>query len=368
VPRPPSIPTESNILTMRMEREEDRTEIGGKTNQEILGELNNLQVIAVKKLESGDIRVFTGSGPAKARLLEDQKWIQELYPSACPGIPQYQAIIHGVRIRDMESSQTQTLQRLQEENGRLHPNLKAARASWLESQKAREGKTHSSLIISVQSELQVRELVRKGFVHNGKLLIAEEFHPQQRATQCLNCGLFNHIAKHCRAKTTCGKCSRDHRTEACQSLTSKCSNCKGNHPSWATVCKIKQAAKIKAKAFQAQMARKWETTTTAQPNSQQAEWTTISNPRKRRNPTSGNQDTATSTQSSTRRPPGRPIGSTEIRKAGTHPGQNKLSFALPQGQEKDQVVGNQSEEQGIDMVIEEDELLQESMAQQINNE
>ncbi|KXL48132.1 hypothetical protein M433DRAFT_504668 [Acidomyces richmondensis BFW] len=70
--------------------------------------------------------------------------------------------------------------------------MKVTRASWLKSQKAREGKTHSSLILSVQSAQQVRDLVRKGPVHNGTLLIAEEFQPQQRATQCLNCGLFSH--------------------------------------------------------------------------------------------------------------------------------------------------------------------------------
>jgi len=98
VPRPPQTPIESNTLTMRIEREEDRTKIRGKTNKEILEELDNAQVIPVKKLESGDIRIFAGSGAAKARLLEDQRWIQEQYPLACTSIPQYQAIVHRVRV------------------------------------------------------------------------------------------------------------------------------------------------------------------------------------------------------------------------------------------------------------------------------
>jgi len=199
-----------------MEREEDRTKIRGKTNKEILEEIDNPQVIAVKKLDSGDIRIFAGSGAAKARLLEDQGWIQEQYPSACPSIPQFQAIIHGIRVASViNPAQIQALQRIQEENVRLHPNMKITRASWLKSPKAREGKTHSSLILSVQSAQQVRDMVKKGLVQNGTLLIAEEFHPQQRATQCLNCGLFSHIAKHCRAKTVCGKCSGGHRTDTC---------------------------------------------------------------------------------------------------------------------------------------------------------
>lgn len=347
LPRPLPTPIESNTITIRIEREEDRTKIRAKTNKEILEELGNPQVIAVKRLESGDIRIFAGSGAAKAKLLEDQGWIQEQYPSASPSIPQYQAIVHGVRTAGgINPAQPQALQKIQEENGRLHPNMKVTRASWLKSPKAREGKTHSSLILSVQSAQQVRDLVRKGLVHNGTLLIAEEFQPQQRATQCLNCGLFSHIAKHCRAKTICGKCSGDHRTDTCQSTTNKCSNCKGNHPSWATICKIKQAAKMKARSFQALITRKWEHTTMPHPIDQQEEWTTISNPRKRRHQASGNQDTATAAQSSTRKPPGRPLGSTNIRKAGTHPGQNKLSFSQSQNTDRLQMQDTELEEDG----------------------
>jgi hypothetical protein len=184
----------------------------------------------------------------------------------------------------------------------------------------------------------------------------------------LNCGLFNHIAKHCRAKTICRKCSGDHRTETCQSTTSRCSNCKGNHPSWATICKIKQAAKIKAKAFQALITRKWENTITSQPSDQQEEWTTISNPRKRRNQTSGNQDTAIRAQSSVRKPPGRPTGTTDIRKAGTHPGQNKLSFPQPQNLNGDPKTGNLQEEQRQDTEMEEDGSPQETILQQTSHE
>ena len=362
VPRPPPTPIESNTLIIRIERDEDRTKIRGKTNKEILDELNNPQVIAVKKLESGDIRIFAGSGAAKARLLEDQRWIQEQYPSSCPSIPQYQAIVHRVRVAGgINPAQIQALQKIQEENGRLHPNMKVIRASWLKSPKAREGKTHSSLILSVQSAQQVRDLVKKGLVHNGTLLIAEEFHPQQRATQCLNCGLFSHIAKYCRAKTVCGKCSGDHRTDTCQSTASRCSNCKGNHPSWASICKIKQAAKLKARSFQALITRKWENST-PHPTDQQEEWTTIPNPRKRRNQASGNQDTAIRAQSSVRKPPGRPVGTTDIRKAGTHPGQNKLSF--PQAQNTDSFQKGQMQ----DTESEEDEMPEESTQQQTNNE
>jgi len=73
--RPLPTPIESNTITIRIEREEDRTKIRAKTNKEILEELSNPQVIAVKRLESGDIRIFAGSGAVKAELLEDQGWI-----------------------------------------------------------------------------------------------------------------------------------------------------------------------------------------------------------------------------------------------------------------------------------------------------
>jgi len=168
VPRPPPTPIESNTLTIRIERDEDRTKIRGKTNKEILDELNNPQVIAVKKLESGDIRIFAGPGAAKARLLEDQRWIQEQYPSSCPSIPQYQAIVHGVRVAGgINPAQIQALQKTQEENGRLHPNMKVIRASWLKSPKAREGKTHSSLILSVQAHSRSETWLRRGWSTMG---------------------------------------------------------------------------------------------------------------------------------------------------------------------------------------------------------
>jgi len=51
--------------------------------------------------------------------------------------------------------------------------MKVIRASWLKSPKAREGKTHSSLILSVQGAQQVRDLVKNGLVVRAVVRLVE---------------------------------------------------------------------------------------------------------------------------------------------------------------------------------------------------
>lgn len=55
----PQIPTGSHTILIRMEEKEDKEKVKKSTNKEILQDLNHLGVIAVKKLESGDVRIFT---------------------------------------------------------------------------------------------------------------------------------------------------------------------------------------------------------------------------------------------------------------------------------------------------------------------
>jgi hypothetical protein len=171
--------------------------------------------------------------------------------------PHFQVLIHGVRIEGFHPKEAETNARIQEENGRLHPRLKVSQSVWLKSQKAREGKSHSSAIINVQSQAQASKIIQKGLVHQGTILTAEEFHPQQRPTQCLRCGQFGHIAKFCKAKQACGKCSGQHRTEECKEEKKKCSNCQGSHPAWSLIRKVKQAAITRVRTFRIQATQSW---------------------------------------------------------------------------------------------------------------
>jgi hypothetical protein len=321
-PSPSPIPTESHVILVRMEEKEDQEKVKAKTNKEILQGISHPGVIAVKKLESGDIRIFAATKGTKDALTLDPSWVQKEFLSALLVAPQFQVLVHGVRIEGFHPREAETNTRVQEENGRLHPRLKVSQSAWLKSQKAREGKTHSSAILSVQSQAQANEIVLKGLVHQGTILTAEEFHPQQRPTQCLRCGQFGHIAKFCKAEQACGKCSGKHRTEECKEERKKCSNCQGSHPAWSLICKVKQAAIAKARTFRVQATQSWYNHTTTTPQAIDQEGFIIVGSKRR---ATGHPSLLTTPAG--RKPPGKPPGSNATIMAGRAQS-NKIITAL----------------------------------------
>jgi len=66
------IPAESYVLVLRLGKE-DQEEIKDKTNREVLTDLRNQKprILAARKLQSGDIRVFTALQMERDRLLKD---------------------------------------------------------------------------------------------------------------------------------------------------------------------------------------------------------------------------------------------------------------------------------------------------------
>ena len=109
--------------------------------------------------------MFVATKSAKETLTTDPAWAQKDFPSALPITPQFQVLVHRIRAEDFDPKEVDTNIKVQEENGRLHPRLKVAQASWLKSIRAREGKTHTSVIFSVQSQTQANEIVLKGLVY-----------------------------------------------------------------------------------------------------------------------------------------------------------------------------------------------------------
>ena len=201
--------------------------------------------------------------------------------------------VEGLRVKDPGNNQ-----RMQEENGRLHPNLKIEQAAWLKSPKAMEGKTHASLILNVENAAQGKEIVQKGFVHQGTLLIAEHFQSQFRPTQCLQCNKFGHIAKHCKAPQICGLCSGPHRTDTCKEQKKRCCNCLGSHPAWSLACKVKQAAVTKARTLRAQAKGFWHPAPL--PKETPDDGFIVVGTKRKAGESTGSKDI--------RRPPGRPLG------------------------------------------------------------
>jgi hypothetical protein len=107
--------------------------------------------------------------------------------------------------------------------------------------------------------------------------------------RCQNCQIYGHAAKFCKSKTTCARCSGNHKTETCpipkfqptgHSSTGenlqqfKCKNCNGPHASGYQGCeayiKAKIVTEIKTtnKLSYSEALKKYNNTTTSIPNNQ----------------------------------------------------------------------------------------------------
>jgi len=70
---------------------------------------------------------------------------------------------------------------------------------------------------------QLPEAVKIGYLNFG----VRAFVP--KATRCYKCNRFGHVAKNCRGKDKCSKCSGDHSSQHCTSATTQCPNCNGEY-------------------------------------------------------------------------------------------------------------------------------------------
>ena len=281
------------------------------TGKEIRDKLGIQQVAAVQKLPSGDLRVLIHREQEKTKMEDNQGWLQTVWPEA--------VLVHGIRT-SWDITDKASWKKMEEENLSWFPHLRIERAVWLKSPKAREGQRHSTAIISVQDKATAQAIASKGFVLEANFHPVEAYHPQQRAVQCLKCNRFGHMSTYCRETTdTCGTCAGNHRTSTCSSKQKKCSNCRGDHPSWSRVCKYKQAALAKAKAFTAYFQRGAE----QKPTMDKEGYTIISHNKKRKpssTPEQLQEGETTSSQdnqrATTSKPPGKPRGSNQVIIAG----------------------------------------------------
>ena len=68
--------------------------------------------------------------------------------------------------------------------------------------------------------------------------------------RCYHCQRYGHLAKVCKGKETCPKCSEEgHSSSACQAESAKCASCKGDHEVWSRTCPkfLSEREKLKAR-------------------------------------------------------------------------------------------------------------------------
>jgi hypothetical protein len=253
-PTPPKSPVPSiqgPELTIRISDAEERKNVQSLPNEAIIQRIqqersDGKEVVAVRKLPSGDLRLFLTNERTKATLLQDRSWTACFGKTCSIAENIYKVLVHSIRIDSVDPRRAEDVAKLQEENQTLHDGLKITRLSWLNRGHA-AGKTHGSLIVGVATEQMANWIIRRGLVSNFAIHLAEYYSPESRLTQCFKCQAYGHVAPVCRKAEACGYCAGKHNTKDCATQSQlKCANCGKKHPAWNHACSVRRAAKVRS--------------------------------------------------------------------------------------------------------------------------
>jgi hypothetical protein len=145
----------------------------------------------------------------------------------------FRVMVHAVKTNRIETAnQEKALAELQAQNSQQKDKVKFMKLTW-KQKTLKAGKLHGPLLIDVGSPEEANTLVLEGLLHNHELKNCELFHSECIMTQCSKCYQYGHIAMTCQRSQTCGNCTKEHPSAACQTAkdpcTYFCSNCKGKH-------------------------------------------------------------------------------------------------------------------------------------------
>lgn len=91
-------------------------------------------------------------------------------------------------------------------------------------------KPRGSVAVFLANAEEARRMIEHRLVKiGGQIAFASEFQKIARPTRCYNCNQYGHYQSRCVNKTTCGKCSSDHRTDSCTAAEKKCPACGEAH-------------------------------------------------------------------------------------------------------------------------------------------
>jgi len=199
------------------------------------------QVIAARRLPSGEILVSTLTEKARRELERSNNWLQAIATTAEARETTFPVFIHGVRVKGVNTTnQKQAIKELCEENLLLHPNLEIIRVAW-PMKVIKEEKIYSSLILETASPETANRIITRGLVHEGEFKTCERYLSEGRVTRCFNCQRYGHISRKCRHPAACANCAGNHTTNKCTKDPEerrKCAVCKGNHKAGSIHCVV----------------------------------------------------------------------------------------------------------------------------------
>jgi hypothetical protein len=269
---PKQDPRESRQILVRIADKAAVEDLRQVTTEEIIkrattgdGDAPTNQIVAARKLPSGDILLYTNTPQEKERLEHQTGWVKKIHPTAETKKRTYRVLIHGMRVADFPGNAGESASKsLQEENERLHPGMNILGYNWLG--KIEGVKDYSSLVVEVDSASSANRMINEGVVHRYDLKTTELFDKSYRITQCFQCQKYGHISKGCRETQKCGHCGENHVTESCDGDTDAksrhCAACDGgNHASWSPRCPARKKEAERANRARANCPRLYPVTT-----------------------------------------------------------------------------------------------------------
>jgi Zinc knuckle len=210
------------------------------------------QIIAARRLPSGDLLFSTLTEKARIELEKSNDWLQAITPSAEIRKTTFPLFVHGVRVKGVNTSdQKQAIKELYEENTLLHPDLEIARVAW-PLRIIKENKTYSSLILETSSPETANKIIARGLIHEGEIKTCVRYLSEGRVTRCFNCQKYGHIARNCKEETKCAECAENHATDKCTKGSGekrKCAICDGNHKAGSPYCSVERKERERAETI-----------------------------------------------------------------------------------------------------------------------
>lgn len=229
----------------------ESTQQAQRTGKELVEQLNKEKegqeghVIAIRKLQSGDIVITMDDERTRTKWLQQTEWLATFGEGARIKRREFIVLAHGIKVNQIQD-QEQAIVRIYEQNPKLKGAIEITRVKWAKPL-IRSGRTTGPLHISVLEPEQANTLIKAGLIWDYQLHDCEPYHGDCQITQCFKCYLYGHTAKMCINTTRCGFCAAPgHSTNDCMAKEDRtkyrcvpCGTKNGNHTSWHKDCPMR---------------------------------------------------------------------------------------------------------------------------------
>ena len=253
---------EPRKIIVRISDEQEKQRVNELSTKEIVQKVNegrvDNQVIAARKLPSGEIALYTEDKEARTGLKENTTWAKALSSEAQVKTRTYEVLLKSWVVEET-GGEERLAKELEEENKRAIPSLRIVHLRWLKKNPAKG--TYGHIVAELDCPETANQVLHRGLVHNMELKSAVRFDRTMQIQQCYKCQGLGHSSRNCKRFWTCGHCAENHKTGSCTRKADKkaarCGVCAGGHKAWSTSCparenewkRIREAHERKAHTF-----------------------------------------------------------------------------------------------------------------------